>query len=467
MKKNQITTKTSNMESNMIDLEAVRLQPSDESIPAPVRPLYFDYRYELPMHRVKLLEKVNPHPRDDRIVFYEEPHVYTIDGKPAQCSVSGLAAEFESEFDPIKSINGMKRSRNCKWPRLQYVINAQKVTNIDDLDGNLGCMLVDATNNNTVGVIEPGVAAGESGIVILTILRDQMSRKICEDKEEWYTFDRVCTDDEICHMWEVNGEDARNRGTEAHLQMELWMNSEPVRLDDGEVKVGLAFVRDCLIPLQAKAFRTEWTIFGEEENVAGCIDLALEIPNGDIFLVDWKRSEKLKTKMFGYSPMSSPMSHLDDCSGSAYALQLSCYQYIIEKYYGRRVTGRALASIHPEKPFTTAVPYLKEEVEYIMARRSAMANVRKSLSEQDVGKDLLCTKSGEIVMDAFIGEDGKLYDQKMAKLHDIKGNTNKEITTRAKQLINEHMPFIHFAGGKTNWKELFSPTGDLLNAYRS
>ena len=79
-----------------------------------------------------------------------------------------------------------------------------------------------------------------AGIVLYEIL-DGMRIREKKDDEEWYTLDRVLTDDEIIEKWEKNGEDARNRGTEAHLQMELWLNSEPVRLDDGEVIVGLDF----------------------------------------------------------------------------------------------------------------------------------------------------------------------------------------------------------------------------------
>ena len=228
---------------------------------------------------------------------------------------------------------------------------------------------------------------------MLMMLRDAATKPIKEAEEEWCTLDRAMTDLEICQKWEANGEEARNRGTEAHLQMELWFNSEPTRLDDPEVGVGLQFVRDCLEPIEAKAYRTEWVIFGDEENVAGCIDLAVELPSGDLYLIDWKRSEKLKKKMKGYSRMAAPFTHLDDCSGCAYAVQLSSYQYIIEKYYGKRVAGRALASIHPTAPFTTTVPYLANEVEYLMARRRAEHGTRLRLSAMPLSDGLRCAKT--------------------------------------------------------------------------
>ena len=81
----------------------------------------------------------------------------------------------------------------------------------------------------TLASTNPGVDAAD--ITILEMLRENAITWIRNDEEEWYVFDRVLTDKEICHKWELNGEDARSRGTKAHLQMELWFNSKTVRTD--------------------------------------------------------------------------------------------------------------------------------------------------------------------------------------------------------------------------------------------
>ena len=121
----------------------VRLKPTDAGDP-PARPEHFDERYALPLHRVKFLERQNAHPRDERCVFYEEPHIYEIDGQPAQCSVSGLIHPFESEFEPAHGISAMKRSRSSAWPRLAYVHGARRVASVDELaTPDVGCLLVD------------------------------------------------------------------------------------------------------------------------------------------------------------------------------------------------------------------------------------------------------------------------------------------------------------------------------------
>lgn len=447
-------------------MEAVRHRPADPTQPCPPRPLHFDHRYELPLHRVKLLEQLHPHPLDQRIQFHEEEHIYEVDGKPAQCSVSGLAAEFESEFDPADGIRAMKRSRRTAWPRLDYVHNAVRVRDIDRLCGTGGFLLVNAQDGTTVASTYPNALANETGIVVLTVLRDQMkTKRISEGDEEWYTYDRVMEDDEIVEMWNRNGEDARNRGTEAHLQMELWLNSEQVRMDDGEVRVGLDFVKRCLVPLGAKAYRTEWTIFGKDENVAGCIDLALILPSGDLFLVDWKRSEKLAKKMYGYSRMTPPLDHLEDCSGCAYAIQLSSYQYLIEKYYGKRVVGRCLASIHPDAPFTTVVPYMKDEVEYIMQRQRTIATARREMSEIAKTCGVCCAQTNMLVQEAFVTHDGETYDAKCAKLRpDLKGEIDETRTSLARQMLNDRIAQMAVPCFTKSWKEHFpSPNDDLTS----
>ena len=447
---------SNHMQAGM-EVESARWEPANAD-PPPPKPEHFDGRYVLPAHRIKLLEKKHPHPRDDRIVFYEEPHIYTVDDYPVQASVSGLPHEYEREFDPAEGILAMKRSRRERWPKLAYVRNAQRVEHAHQLHGP--SLLVDAESGLTVAAIQnPGDADGEA---ILSALKGSAVR--VPSTAHMYVFERTLTDSEITQMWDANGEDARNRGTEAHLQMELWFNSEPVRLDEGEVKVGLNFVQKCLLPIGAKGFRTEWTIFGEEENVAGCIDLAAILPSGDIYLVDWKRSEKLALKMYGYKPMKEPMTHLEDCSGCAYALQLSCYQYILEKYYGMRVVGRALASIHPDKPFTTSTPYLKEEVEFLMNRRKAMTTARDALSADPCGAPFLCSISGRFVMTAVRDvATGALYEEKVAKLHDKDVLADKTTTDDATRLLNERMPPVTLPANLVKWKTRFPrPTDDLL-----
>ena len=123
------------------------------------------------------------------------------------------------------------------------------------------------------------------------------------------------------------------------------------------------------------AFRTEWMIFGEEERLAGSIDFVATDAAGELTLFDWKRSRGLQNKYPGHGlchairQMLPPLEHLADCSGVHYRLQLNCYKYILQKYYGARVAKMLVVCTHPENlegPFVDPVPDMQNDVERLM-----------------------------------------------------------------------------------------------------
>ena len=129
------------------------------------------------------------------------------------------------------------------------------------------------------------------------------------------------TDEEILQSWEANGMDARNRGTEAHLQMQLLVEGLPYRADDPEVVVGWNFLK--LVPDEWAGYRCEWEIVYPEADLAGSIDLVIRnTSTGRIIIIDYKRADKLPERIHGYRRRSLPRT-----SGRlrrlAYAMQLS------------------------------------------------------------------------------------------------------------------------------------------------
>jgi hypothetical protein len=428
------------------DIECCRLTPSIGE-PHP-RPMHFDERYVLPVHgEERLLQVTNKHTRDAHITFYEKPHIYIVNGNIVSQSISSLAHDFEEPFNHMFGINAMMKSKREAWPRKTYVKNPKSV-DLDTIDIQAGCLLHDEITNITLSSLTPDASRNWSAAHILQMLQSVARDRKNIDKAILYNFEREETSDEIKEKWAKNGEDARNRGTEAHLQMELWFNSLPVRLDDPEVKVGIDFIRNHLRPIGAKAFKTEWEIYGEDEDIAGSIDLAVILPSGELFLIDWKRSEKLKSKMKGYKKMKEPLSNLEDCSGCSYALQLSSYQYTIEKYYGYKIVGRALVSLHPDAPFTTTVPYLKKEVEYIMNRRRLYNTTRKKLEQEF--PQYTCCKTGRLVENTMVDADGKLYWEKAAIFHEIKETLTPCETTSKKiqKLLKEYTPLAQYINSR-------------------
>lgn len=358
--------------------------------------------YKLPVHREKLLEKKFKHPRDANIVFYEKPHIYTINGRFIDASVSGLIKPYAEEFDADKIIQKMMSSKREAWPRLKYCVGATKLSKLSNisLDGN-------------VAVIDKNEVTVYSGSVT------ELSSKYCtaSDRYSFFSYDRGMTPNEIKETWD--SPEARNRGTEAHYMMELWMNSEPCRLSQPEVKGGLDFVRKQLLTNNIKAYRTEWEIYGEEENIAGSVDFVGSFPDGSLVIVDWKRSDKLDTHMVDHwnKKLQWPFTHLDDCDGAKYAIQLSSYAWIIEKYYGKTVKALALCSLHPNLPFHTWIPYLRDEVEVLMKKCRERFSCKLALEYLNTTLPR-CPLTGNIAFDAVRLSDGKICSEKAILIKD-------------------------------------------------
>lgn len=64
------------------------------------------------------LKEKNPHPRDDRILFDEPTHTYTIDGDSNYLSVTTFNHKLFEHFDADKIISNMRKSKN--WESSKY-----------------------------------------------------------------------------------------------------------------------------------------------------------------------------------------------------------------------------------------------------------------------------------------------------------------------------------------------------------
>ncbi len=72
--------------------------------------------------------------------------------------------------------------------------------------------------------------------------------------------------------------------------------------------------------------------------------------------------------------MRHGLSHLDDCVGVHYWLQINAYRYIIEKYYSMSVAGMYVVCTHPDNEidaFVDSVPRMARETEIMMEYQRA------------------------------------------------------------------------------------------------
>lgn len=65
-----------------------------------------------------MLSDENKHPRDERIKFFEEGHIYEVDGDRSYTSVTTFIHKYFQEFDAKKVISKMRNSP--KWENSQY-----------------------------------------------------------------------------------------------------------------------------------------------------------------------------------------------------------------------------------------------------------------------------------------------------------------------------------------------------------
>lgn len=417
-------------------LEAVRWGAPPEGEAPPPEPPSFDERYVLPAHRTKLLQRLFPHERD-RLHFLEKPHLYVIDGLCVDTSVSSLLKPYYKPFVADEIIRAMRNSRKEAWPRLAYAHGARQVWPPPGVAppaplAPSGFLLAvdEAGKTRFAGsraTLEMRAADGdEAAATAAQMLAACAADGAASPAAGWslHEYERALTDDEIKHKWA--DVEKCNRGTEAHYMMELWMNSEPCRTLQPEVVVGLEFVRTQLAPHGIRAYRTEWEIYAGEEDVAGSIDfVGLHEESGEIVIVDWKRTPKLKANLHGFAwgngrrdRLKPPLNHLDDCDGVKYTAQLSAYAWILEKYYGKRVRALALCSLHPDAPFHTWVPYLAVEMEYIMRCRREHVARRVVASHLATSSDSLgatlprCAISGRLALDAVRDDTGRLCSEK-------------------------------------------------------
>lgn len=156
------------------------------------------------------------------------------------------------------------------------------------------------------------------------------------------------TPDEIKSGWDKNRDLAASAGTAMHENIEMYYNDELHDTSSKEFRMFSNYVRDFK---HLEPFRTEWEIFDEDAKVAGSVDMTYKDPEnpGCIIVADWKRSKEIKTFnrwQRGNDPLTR---HLQDCNFVHYSLQLALYKNILEKKYGKTVTGTFLVILHPNQ----------------------------------------------------------------------------------------------------------------------
>jgi len=206
------------------------------------------------------------------------------------------------------------------------------------------------------------VDGSSEGIVSVTTLIHQyfpkfdsdMILKKMKNKNEKYP---NMNDYQIKKKWYDNATIASKNGTKMHKLIENYYNSiENEKSDENltEFKYFLNFHSS--IKNRLEPFRTEWSIFDGELELAGQVDMIYKKEDGTYMLYDWKRVKEIK-KDNQFEKGLKKLSDLDNCNYNHYSLQLNIYKRLLETRYDIKVSEMFLVILHPDNE-----NYILEEV---------------------------------------------------------------------------------------------------------
>jgi hypothetical protein len=232
------------------------------------------------------LAHANAHPRDARIEFEEEGHVYRIDGESLYTSVTTVIHDYFEKFDEDLVIGKMMQSP--KWPISRYFgMSVQEIKDLWEENRNTAASLGTEMHAqielfyNRLGILgasdqcpAPSVEYG----YFLDYHRDVVEGRFVPYRTEMRVFDEAVR---IC----------------------------------GSVDMVYQEVQD----------PTRFHVY------------------------DWKRSKEIKFEN-RWQRGTGPMSHLDDTNYEHYSLQLNLYARIMREKYDMNVVGLALVVFHPSAP---------------------------------------------------------------------------------------------------------------------
>jgi len=209
-------------------------------------------------------------------------------------------------------------------------------------------------------------------------------------KKFWISFDAVSmadkcskgrnpkyqgrTAEEILEEWEAERLRGSSEGDNTHLYAEAvsagWpMADRPAPISERTTLLfaQVDLVHDFLTRVRGFVFvSAEMVVFDPALGLAGMIDLIMYEPSTEtLWILDWKQNKEIKTQN-PWQMGKGPLSHLQQTDLNIYTLQLSTYQYLIEKnrYFPHsHKIRRALIHIKPHEYEIIPLNYWNYEVE--------------------------------------------------------------------------------------------------------
>ena len=178
---------------------------------------------------------------------------------------------------------------------------------------------------------------------------------------------------EIREKWQEARLRGSREGTWMHAQLEYLLNGGSLPLKTPEVALLAKFLES---QRNVVAFRTEWKVYADKEDVAGSISttwpyrLRGRAGGRDQGCRRLEATRNLEDECNSFSrSMRCPLDDVPDCVLWHYRLQLNVYRYILQHYYSETVSGMYVVGTNPDnpqEPFVDVVPVMDAETAALM-----------------------------------------------------------------------------------------------------
>ena len=164
--------------------------------------------------------------------------------------------------------------------------------------------------------------------------------------------------DNILQDWK----NSADHGTKVHEEIENFIiNTAPIT--EKKSVFGLKWLKNYISNGEFLIY-PEVIIYSEKLKLSGTIDLLIKnITTNKFIIMDWKTSKMINKKSFRNKKGTHPASNtIDDSKFNHYALQLSLYRYLLEKYYGLEIVGHAILHLKDTECIKIDTPYMQNDL---------------------------------------------------------------------------------------------------------
>jgi hypothetical protein len=250
---------------------------------------------------------------------------------------------------------------------IEEVIQRTKKFNTDNWSSSI------AFDEESHKYLHPKDATGNAEYISVTTLIERFFpfdlKRYIEKKAE----DENRTEEEVLDEYLLMRDEAAERGTFLHNQIENYLKQKPFDSNSKEFGLFLEFYNKEITPRNLIFSDAEKIIFSNLHNLAGTIDCLFKKSDQDEYvMLDWKRSKKLiidgRPRKFGYGYALSELNLLDNSSYYRYCLQQNLYKHIIETEYEMKISSMKLVVLHENYNdyHIVVVPIMKNETNIIL-----------------------------------------------------------------------------------------------------